>query len=211
MTDGRAYPPTAWDERSTLAAMLGYVRATAVFKCEDLAEDLAHAAPLPTPPLSSIGGFVNHLQWVEHGWFEHSTQGGPDRPPCTEEEPDRELSLGAEIPLGEALAGYAEQAAITDAVIAGHDLDDRSVWRSMMAAGSVSSWPPPPPPVGRGSWGLMPLAAHHTAISPMMAALEPPGGAHPGWVSSWPACPLIRLARSVTGWDRSARYWPQTG
>jgi hypothetical protein len=76
MTDGRAYPPTAWDERSTLAAMLGYVRATAVFKCEDLAEDLAHAAPLPTPPLSSIGGFVNHLQWVEHGWFEHSTQGG---------------------------------------------------------------------------------------------------------------------------------------
>ena len=126
MAEARTYIPVAWDERSTLAAMLSYVRATAVFKCEDLADDLAHAAPLPTSPLSSIGGFVNHLRWVEHGWFEHSFRGGPDRAPWTEDEPDRELSLGAEMPLGEALAAYAEQAAITDAIIAEHELDDRS-------------------------------------------------------------------------------------
>ena len=31
--------------------------------------------------------------------------------------------------------------------------------RCFQRAGSVSSWPPP---VGRGSWGLMPLAARHT-------------------------------------------------
>jgi hypothetical protein len=128
MTEARTYVPPAWDERSTLTAMLRYVRATAVFKCEDLADDLAHAAPLTTSPLSSIGGFINHLRWVEHGSFEHSFRGGPDRAPWTEDEPDRELSLGAEIPLSEALAGYAEQAAITDAIIAEHDLDDRSVW-----------------------------------------------------------------------------------
>ena len=34
--------------------------------------------------------------------------------------------------------------------------------RCFQRAGSVSSWVPP---VGRGSWGLMPLAARHTAIS----------------------------------------------
>jgi hypothetical protein len=34
--------------------------------------------------------------------------------------------------------------------------------RCFQRVGSVSSWVPP---VGRGSWGLMPLAARHTAIS----------------------------------------------
>ena len=126
MTEARTYIPAAWDERSTLTAMLSYVRATAVFKCEDLADDLAHSAPLPTSPLSSIGGFINHLRWVEHGWFEHMFRGLPLRSPSTEDEPDREITLGAEIPLSEALAGYAEQATITDAIIAEHEFDDRS-------------------------------------------------------------------------------------
>ena len=54
-------------------------------------------------------------------------------------------------------------------------------------------------PVGRRSLGWMPLAARHTATSPMMAAFgRLPGGAHTGWVSSWPAWPRIRLALSVT-------------
>ena len=51
-----------------------------------------------------------------------SSAGCRFRSPSTEDEPDRELSLGTEVPLGEALAGYAEQAAI----IAEHDFDDRS-------------------------------------------------------------------------------------
>ena len=126
MTETRSYIPPAWDERSTLAAMLGYVRATAVFKCEDLADGLAHTSPLPTSPLTSVGGFLNHLRWVEHGWFEHMFCGLPVRSPSTEDEPDREIALGAEVPLGETLAGYAEQAAITDAIIAQHALDDRA-------------------------------------------------------------------------------------
>ena len=44
---------------------------------------------------------------------------------------------------------------------------ERAICRSRRCfhrAAAVSSWPPPP--VGRGSWGLMPLAARHTAISP---------------------------------------------
>ena len=43
-------------------------------------------------------------------------------------------------------------------------------------------------PVGRGSLGWMPLAARHTATSPMMSRFgRLPFGAHAGWVSSWPA------------------------
>ena len=90
---------------------------TAVFRCEDLADDLAHASRCHLTALE-YRRFQHHLRWVEHGWFEHSFRGGPDRAPWTEDEPDRELSLGAEIPLSEALAGYAEQAAITDAIVA---------------------------------------------------------------------------------------------
>ena len=49
---------------------------------------------------------------------------------------------------------------------------ERAICRSRRCfhrAGSVSSWLPP---VGRGSWGLMPLAARHTAISPIRAVLR---------------------------------------
>lgn len=94
----------------------------------DLADDLAHAAPLPTSPLSSIGGFINHLRWVEHGWFEHSFVGGP----IERRGPRTNLTASCRLVLRfrwcEALAGYAEQAAIIDAILAEQDLDDRAVW-----------------------------------------------------------------------------------
>ena len=51
------------------------------------------------------------------------------------------------------------------------ELVERAICRSSRCfhrAAAVSSWPPPP--VGRGSWGLMPLAARHTAISRIRAA-----------------------------------------
>jgi hypothetical protein len=67
-------------------------------------------------------------------------------------------------------------------------------------------------PVGRGSLRWMPLAARHTATAPIMARLGGlPGGAHTGWVSSWPASPRIRFAMSLTSWDRLARYRRYTG
>ena len=125
MSDPRTDTPTAWDERSTLLAMLGYVRATALAKCEGLSEDLARHAPLPTSPLTTIGGFVNHLGWVEHSWFEHIFGGGPDRGPWTDEEPDREMTLGTELPLAQVLSDYAERCRRSDEIIAAADLDDR--------------------------------------------------------------------------------------
>ncbi len=127
MTTTRTDKPTEWDERSTLLTMLTYVRETAIAKCEGLSDELAGRAPLPTSPLTSIGGFVNHLRWVEHSWFETVFLGEPDRGPWTDEEPDREMTLGAEGPLDQVLAGYREQIRRTDEIIAAHQLDDRAV------------------------------------------------------------------------------------
>ena len=76
--------------------MLAYVRETAHAKCEGLTDEQSGQAPLATSPLTSIGGFVNHLRWVEHSWFETVFLGEPDRGPWTDEEPDREMTLGAE-------------------------------------------------------------------------------------------------------------------
>lgn len=118
--------PEAWDERTTLLTMLQYTRDTAAEKCRDLADEHVGAAPLPGSPLMSLGGVVNHLRWVEHSWIENRFVGGPDLGPWTDEEPDREFSLGAATPLAQTLAEYAEQAVRTDAIIAGLDLDDRS-------------------------------------------------------------------------------------
>lgn len=118
--------PAAWDERTTLLAMLQYTRDTAADKCAGLDAAGASAAPLPGSPLTSIGGVVNHLRWVEHSWIETRFVDGPDLEPWTDESPDQEFVDGATLPLAEILAGYVEQASRTDAIIAGLDLDDRS-------------------------------------------------------------------------------------
>lgn len=119
--------PETWDERATLLAMLQYTRDTAADKCRDLDVAGASAAPLPGSPLMTIGGVVNHLRWVEHSWVENRFVGGPDLGPWTDESPDQEFVDGAALPLEEVLAGWAEQARRTDALVADLDLDDRSV------------------------------------------------------------------------------------
>ena len=86
----------------------------------------AAAAPLPGSPLTTIGGIVHHLRWVEHSWIENRFVDGPDLGPWTDESPDQEFVDGATLPLAEVLAGWVEQARRTDAIVARLSLDDRS-------------------------------------------------------------------------------------
>jgi hypothetical protein len=58
--------PEAWDERSTLLTMLQYTRDTAIEKATGLTDAQAATAPIPTSPLMSVGGVLNHMRWVEH-------------------------------------------------------------------------------------------------------------------------------------------------
>lgn len=122
----RSDRPPSWDERATLLAMLQYTRDTASAKCDGLSAADARATPLATSPLMSIGGIISHLRWVEHSWIENRFVGGPDLGPWTEDEPDREFSLGAQVPLGQLLEEYVDQATRTDALISTLDLDARS-------------------------------------------------------------------------------------
>lgn len=129
MTDdenARTDIPRAWDERTSLLTLLEYTRATARYKCENLAEEHARSAPLPASPLMTISGLVNHLRWVEYSWIDVVFFGGEDEGPWTEEEPDREFSIALDQPLGQVLAEYRQLADVHDAKLAEFDLDTRA-------------------------------------------------------------------------------------
>lgn len=74
----------------------------------------------------TIGGVLHHLTWVERDWIDVRLLGGPDEGPWTDEEPDREFTLGAQLPLAEVVATYREQTTRLDELTAGLDLDTPS-------------------------------------------------------------------------------------
>jgi uncharacterized damage-inducible protein DinB len=118
--------PSAWDERSTLNAMLDYARATVRAKCEGLSDDMARQAPLATSPLMTVSGLVNHVRWVEYWWFEVVFLGQEDQGPWTEEDPDREMRIALDVPLTQLLDEYNAQSAGYRQLVAGLDLESRS-------------------------------------------------------------------------------------
>lgn len=124
--DARTDIPATWDERTMLATFLDYTRATVHAKCAGITEDDAISAPLPTSPLISISGLVNHLRWVEYSWIETTFLGGNDHGPWTEEDPDREMRIAVETPIAELLAEYHAQCARYNALLAPLDLDTPS-------------------------------------------------------------------------------------
>jgi uncharacterized damage-inducible protein DinB len=115
--------PAAWDERTSLLTLLEYTRATARYKCENLAEEHARAAPLPTSPLMTISGLVNHMRWVEYSWIDVVFFGGEDEGPWTKEDPDREFSVALDHPLEQVLAEYKQLADEHDAKLLAVGLD----------------------------------------------------------------------------------------
>lgn len=114
--------PTSFDERSMLTTLLDYTRATVHAKCEGLSDELARRAPLPKSPLTSISGLVSHLRWVEYSWIEVDFLGGEDHAPWTDEDPDREFRIAADIPLATLLEDYETQCARYRDLIAETDL-----------------------------------------------------------------------------------------
>jgi uncharacterized damage-inducible protein DinB len=91
--------PAGRDERTILTTFLDYVRATVHAKCEHLVEVDARRAPLPTSPLMTLAGLVNHLRWVEYYWFQVMLLGEEDHGPWTEGDPDREMRIAVEVPI----------------------------------------------------------------------------------------------------------------
>lgn len=116
--------PATGDERASLVTFLDYVRDTARMKCDGVSAEDARSAPLPGSPLMTLCGLISHLRWVEHWWFDVIFLGGEDQGPWTDEDPDREMRIGVDIPLAELLADYAGQNARHRELVAAHSLDD---------------------------------------------------------------------------------------
>lgn len=118
--------PTAWDERTTLATLLDYARATVHAKCAGISEEDARRAPLSTSPLMTISGLVSHLRWVEYSWFEVVFLGQENEGPWTDDDPDREMRIATAIPIAELLADYESVCALYRELVASHDLDTQA-------------------------------------------------------------------------------------
>lgn len=115
--------PASPDERTLIATMLDYARATVHLKCDGISEEHAHATPLDDSPLMSIAGVVNHLRWVENSWFEVRLLGKPDLGPWTEADPDGEFTIASRMTMAEILAGYEAECAKNRGVIASLPLE----------------------------------------------------------------------------------------
>lgn len=125
--------PSAWDEGTILSTMLDYTRDTVHAKCAGLSDENARRAPLPTSPLMTISGIVNHLRWVEASWIENVLLGHEIDTPSTDDDPDREFRIAVEVPLSQILADYRAACARHRSLVAGLDLDTPSAgqldWR----------------------------------------------------------------------------------
>lgn len=125
MTPPRNRPPGTADERTQLLGWLDMQRALVPYKCEGLSDDDAHRALLPTSPVMTVAGLVNHLRWTEHCWFDVLFLGREqDRNPQFVSEDDADFRAAAGRPLAELLEEYARQCAVSDETVAAASLDD---------------------------------------------------------------------------------------
>ncbi|MFB4306860.1 DinB family protein [Actinomadura sp. GTD37] len=123
--------PPAFDQRSLLMTFLDYTRDTTAFKCEGLSDADARATPLPASPMMSISGLVSHLRWVEWSWIGDRLLGETADDPWTDpDDPDREFYYELDRPLPAILADYRAQSARYNEVVAGMDLDTRTIWKA---------------------------------------------------------------------------------
>jgi uncharacterized damage-inducible protein DinB len=134
------YSPAA-DENSVTMQMLQYVRLTVHAKCVGLTQENAGVAPIPTSPLMTIAGLVNHVRWVEAFWIDFIFLGGTIDHPGTDDDPDREMRIAPEFPLEQLLAEYAEQAARTDDILRATDWDTWSAKKNKATGeGTALRW-----------------------------------------------------------------------
>jgi len=126
--------PAAWDERTMLTTFLDYARDTVHAKCAGRTDEHARLAPLPGSPLMTIAGLVSHLRWVEAGWIDGILLGGEVHAPWTDEDPDCDWRIAADVPLEQLLADYRASCARHRDLVASLDLDTPSkgelTWRT---------------------------------------------------------------------------------
>lgn len=116
------------DEREMLAAFLDLYRDIVIRKVQGLSEQDARRRLVPS--LTTAGGLVKHLRWVEVGWFHQVLEarlGDNQRPHERASEFQLEPAETVDLLVAEYRAACAESRRIA----AAHALDDRAPHRRM--------------------------------------------------------------------------------
>src|SRR6266542_1466472 len=82
-------------ERELLLAFLDNYRAVLRAKVQGVSEAGARARLVPS--LTTLGGLIKHMRWVEQGWFRRTLDQTPAEdlpaPPYNDEDPDGDFRL----------------------------------------------------------------------------------------------------------------------
>jgi hypothetical protein len=139
MALARIRPPLDADERTQLVGWLDLQRGIAAWKCEDLSEADAHRSVLPKSPFMTMAGIVSHLRWAENLWFEIIFLNRPAESPMFNGPDDAEWMVEG-IPLGQLVAEYDQQCAISNEIITAHSLDDVGQYPEYRATETTLRW-----------------------------------------------------------------------
>ncbi|RJQ82228.1 DinB family protein [Pseudonocardiaceae bacterium YIM PH 21723] len=93
-------------EHAMLEAFLDFQRATVVLKAEGLSEADVRRGLVPS--LTTVGGMLRHLRWVEHNWFEAVIGKQECSAPWVLGDEDGDFRLGESDTLESLLDDYAQ-------------------------------------------------------------------------------------------------------
>lgn len=141
----RLRPPFVADERTQLLGWLDLQREIVRWKCAGLTDADAYRVVVPTSPLMTFAGVVSHLRWTENTWFEvaflDGTAGGPQFDEGDDPEIDLDNDMRPEaVPLGQLVADYEQQCAVSNEIIAAHSLDDVGRYQGWPAGQASLRW-----------------------------------------------------------------------
>jgi uncharacterized damage-inducible protein DinB len=123
-------PAPRGDERTALVGFLQRQRELVAWKLAGAGDDVLRAVATPTG--MTPAGLIQHLTHVERFWIRDTFAGQKDLPYAwTDEDPDGEWKVPADVPMAQVLAEYAAETALSDAVIATASMDDVSVHRNL--------------------------------------------------------------------------------
>jgi uncharacterized damage-inducible protein DinB len=125
---GLTDPAPLGDERTALIGFLQRQRDLVAWKVSGA--DDAVLRSVSTPTGMTVHGLVRHLVNVERSWIRDDFAGQSDLVfDWTDDDPDGEWHVPADVTMAQLLADYAAETALCDAVIAASSLDDVALRR----------------------------------------------------------------------------------
>jgi uncharacterized damage-inducible protein DinB len=122
---GLTDPAPRGDERTALVGFLQRQRDLVAWKVADADDATLRSSSTPTG--MTPHGLVRHLENVERSWIRDDFAGQSDLVfDWTDDDPDGEWHVPADVPMAQLLANYAAEARLCDAVIAAASLEDIS-------------------------------------------------------------------------------------